>query len=205
LKIETSGFDNNDIALLQVTQYARQKPVVQLNFHLVETDPQSILSVRVTTEQMKSWEEIDEAAVRYNALLRRGNEVVDRSIDRIPVRGGLAGAVKEAGKGLLRVNVETRLRPERYTMQKWRATVRMTMYDAKTRKVSATSIGYSVITVRILREYGHEPMVFLHEGNLDMLGIAKGENLDGQMRHLLQISAFIKADMPENNIVADAQ
>lgn len=202
VRIEVSGFDDNAQALQLITQYTRAK--AGANWILVQSNPEYILRVDHSNGPSKSWTVVNQKARMRNSLLTTGQEITQRLLTDLSYRSrGVAYTLANAGRNAAYNQFEQRKHVEIQNMEKHKSTVFLNFIDAKDGYVYSQGIGQNVITVQNYRPYDGQPQVILVEGDLSTVGISSGVNLDGNMRQLLALSAFMKADLPESNIVTD--
>ncbi|HMQ02027.1 MAG TPA: hypothetical protein PKD79_03095 [Candidatus Doudnabacteria bacterium] len=200
VKIEVYGFQDNQQAQLLISQYAMA--IAGNEWQLVAHDPEFIMIVRANVHLMKSWSEYDRKAVAINSGLRAANDISRSIIYSGRSRSRIGWTLRNAGSNAVQGQLANQRRQEIQYFQKWRATVEIRLVDAKTRKVHSIGIGQENVVVRNLNNYGFgQPLVILVDGDLTGVGIHPGENLDGNLRQLIALSAFKKSDLPENSLV----
>ncbi len=200
LAVVVSGFQNGPQALQMIVDYARNKGGDQFVIVSRTDNPDVILDVRATVTMVKSWSQINRNAVTRNSVMRAGNQITRDLIYSIPGNNRVARTLKNAGQSVARGQFQAQQRQEWEHFQKWRASVEIRMIDAKTRQVYSYGIGQKNVTVRNYRG-GGEPQVILIEGDLNNVDFGQGANLDGNLRQILALSAFLDADQAQNQIV----
>jgi hypothetical protein len=201
VRIDVTGFDDNIQALQKITEYTRKK--AGADWTLVRSNPELILRVHARVETIKSWRHVNKAAATRNALIEIGNDLSQAGLSKIPVNNRITAVLVGSGRNATNNQFELRKRVVETTMEKHRGTVELVLVDAKTGEIYAHGLGQNVIVVQRYDAYRYdgEPVVVLAEGDLRSVGIMPGVNLDGAMRQLLALSAYMNADLPESNIV----
>ena len=201
VRVEVSGFSDNDQALKLITDETRRKAGGK--WTIVRNNPKFILRCYASVEHMKSWRAVNNGAQLRNSLLDMGNRTSQAAVNRIPVNNQIVAELREGAKQGINNQFESRKHPVISQMEKYKGTVHLELVDAETGQVYAHGIGQNVIVVQKYSSYNYdgEPLVILVEGNLGATGIPAGSNLDGNMQQLLALSAFMLAGLPENNIV----
>ncbi len=201
LKIVVRWFDQPRQAELLISQYTAQTTDWA---EIVDDDPDYILEVINESgfgEIRTSWTQVDQKAKVQNKLVRSAQRSTDRAIRRMPGHSWWANILKDMGRDTAREQLRTYVRPEQYRYQTLRSSVTVQIKDARTREIVSKAIGVETITIRTAKQYGYEPLTVLVDGDLSSVGIAPGENLNGTYRQLLQLAAFRKANLPENQII----
>lgn len=201
VQIKVVGARNPNQALLFVSQYASQKAPDA--WRLVRSNPELIMKVDFGPCRTRSWTEIDQNARNRNEMLKTIDRTSRRAVRRIPYRYG-KGWVR-LGAQIGRDIVASKYIDNKYVVDKFRAqemytSVEITVYNPKTREVFAAGIGQDSIVVKTARVYGQEPITLLVSGDLSRV-LDAGENLGNQACSMLQLSAFMNADEPANQLM----
>ncbi len=198
LRVEVRGFNDNVQALLVISQYLQNKAKWAV---LVQANPDYIMRITNTQGYSRSWTGIDYKARGTNNAIRSGEQALADLLRSMPGKGRAAGYAKQAGYGMAQGQLQRFYKPEQYQFQELRADVVVEILDVKSRQVVSRAIGVNTIVVKTAREYGQEPVTLLSEGDLTSVGVTKVMNLGNAYKQLLQLSAFMNATLPENNIV----
>ncbi len=198
LKIEVRGFDNNVQTQLMVSKFMADNADWAI---VVDANPKWIMRVTQQSGYGQTWTQVDQKAQTRNNMVRSGNQTI-RSVTRnSPFDSWWGRTIKQTIRQAGQSQLQRFAKPERYQYRKEQSSVTVEVIDPITREVASKAIGITTITVKTLRMSGYEPQTYLVEGDLSSVGIEAGANLFGTYRQLLQLSAFMNAQRPENHII----
>jgi hypothetical protein len=195
LQIVSYGFQNEEDALLAISQFVRQ---ANPNVVLVLSNPDQILEVSSRTFMFKSWTEYDRRQVRKNAQARAATRVLGSILGGVRTNSRILNDVIYEGENQAYQEAYHRQDNEYMQLEKWRSDVTVRLLDPQTRQVHRGAVGNSVIVVEHKQRYYAEPQLILVDGDLSAVGIQKGQNLDGALRQVLALAAFYDANNAKN-------
>lgn len=198
VKIVLVGYRDPIQAQLLISQYMAQNAKWAM---IVDSEPDLVYRVTCYTEIGPATYVVDQKARTRNNMLRSADQTISNLIWGSYSRNRYLSMGKQVAANIGRSKLESYAKPENYEIQRLSSSVTIEVIDRRTSRIVSKSIGVNKITIKTLRTYGYEPITVLAEGDLSGVISDQGANLAGAYIDLLQISAFVKATLPENQII----